>query len=57
MNFDKVRENLSLWNFEALFHGKKKKTRFCPNLLLDNITVGENTIIMEIISNLIIILM
>jgi len=52
VNFDQVRKNLSLWNFEALFHGKKKKTLFCPNLLLNNITVGENTIIMEIIKNL-----
>jgi len=53
VNFDKVRKNLSLWNSKALFHEKKKKkTLFYPNLLLDNITVGENTIIMEIMSNL-----
>ena len=48
MNFDKVRKNLSFWNSEALFQEKKKKTLFCPNLILDNITIGENTIIMKI---------
>ena len=48
MNFDKVRKNLSFWNSKALFQEEKKKTLFCPNLILDNITIGENTKIMKI---------